>query len=546
VGNEGLGNRPIKDDPSAFTNMAVSMKEIETYSLKILSKHMLVVFDSCFSGSLFSLSRAVPEDISEKSALPVRQYITAGNENETVPDKSMFKRCLILGLKGDADLTRDGYITGSELGMYLSDKVVQFSKRSQHPQYGKINIPELSRGDFVIKLTSSGAMATLSVRSNVSGARVLVDGMDMGQTPLVDFALSAGDHRIRVEKEGYESYEKSVQIKEDRSSSLYASLTPTPAVQRTGQLYVDTEPTGSHVRVLNITPPYHRGMELNSGRYHIEVSASGYETKRQWIDLATGDDKYIDVRLSERLTAVTPPSTGRTFTNSIGMKFVFIPPGTFMMGSPEDEPERESDERQHKVILTKGFYMGMTEVTQAQWREIMGSNPSSFKGDTRPVERVSWNNVKEFIRKLNRKEETSKYRLPTEAEWEYACRAGTTTPFYTGGCISTDQANYNGNDPMPGCSKGRYRKETVSVASFSPNAWGLYNMHGNVAEWCENWYDNYPLGHTDPKGPSSASYRVIRGGAWDSNARNIRSALNLRLNPDEYCNIIGFRIARAN
>ncbi len=140
------------DDPQGFVNRAISMKDIEVYSLRIHSKHVLMLFDSCFSGSLFSLVRAVPEDITEKSSLPVRQYITAGTEDETVPDRSMFKRCLLLGLEGDADLTRDGYITGTELGLYLSDKVVQGTGRAQHPQYGKIRTPELARGDFIFAL----------------------------------------------------------------------------------------------------------------------------------------------------------------------------------------------------------------------------------------------------------------------------------------------------------------------------------------------------------------------------------------------------------
>ena len=240
--------------------------------------------------------------------------------------------------------------------------------------------------------------------------------------------------------------------------------------------------------------------------------------------------------------------SGKTFTNSIGMKFVFIPPGTFMMGSPSSEPKRESDERQHRVTISKPYYLQTTEVTQGQWKAIMGNNPSYFKGDKRPVEQVSWNDAQEFIRKLNRKEGTDKYRLPIEAEWEYACRAGTTTPFSTGRCISTDQANYNGNYPMPGCSKGRYRKETISVGSFSPNAWGLYDMHGNVYEWCEDWYkDDYPSGHvTDPRGTSSGSDRVLRGGSWGDDAGSIRSAIRRRDGPDSGSFRIGFRVARAN
>jgi len=139
----------IKQDPLGFATTAISMTEIESISLRIKSKHVLMLFDSCFSGSLFTLVRAVPEDISEKSAHPVRQYITAGREDEVVPDQSMFKRSFLIGLEGDADLTGDGYITGTELGMYLSEKVVNYSHRMQHPQYGKINNPDLDRGDFI-------------------------------------------------------------------------------------------------------------------------------------------------------------------------------------------------------------------------------------------------------------------------------------------------------------------------------------------------------------------------------------------------------------
>ncbi len=153
----------LKKDPRGFSNHAISMKEIESVSLRVRSKHVLMLFDSCFSGALFALVRAVPDDITEKSTLPVRQYITAGREDEQVPDKSIFKRCFLLGLDGDADLTGDGYITGSELGMYLSDKVVNYTHRQQHPQYGKINNPDLDRGDFIF--VPKGAKATTQTAS---------------------------------------------------------------------------------------------------------------------------------------------------------------------------------------------------------------------------------------------------------------------------------------------------------------------------------------------------------------------------------------------
>ncbi|MGD2150964.1 MAG: protein kinase [Desulfobacterales bacterium] len=221
----------LRDDPEDFVNKAISMKDIEAYSLRIRSKHVLMLFDSCFSGSLFSLARAVPEDITEKSTLPVRQYITAGTEDEAVPDQSMFKRCLLLGLEGDADLTRDGYITGTELGLYLSDKVIQNTHRAQHPQYGKIRTPELARGDFIFHLASSGVVveevapvpskAYLSVKSNVSEAKVLMDGSYIGTTNLYKAEVSRGEHQISVEKEGYEPYTKTIRFEQGRTKNIF-------------------------------------------------------------------------------------------------------------------------------------------------------------------------------------------------------------------------------------------------------------------------------------------------------------------------------------
>ena len=165
------------------------------------------------------------------------------------------------------------------------------------------------------------------------------------------------------------------------------------------------------------------------------------------------------------------------FTNSLGMTFVLIPAGVFMMGSPEDEPERYKNEILHEVTLTKSYYMQTTTVTQKQWEEVMGSNPSEFKKDglNCPVENVSWNDAQEFIKKLNMLEGTDKFRLPTEAEWEHACRAGSSGPFYFGKCLSTDQANYDGDFPLEGCPEGEDRQKTMPVVSFEPNYYGLYD-----------------------------------------------------------------------
>ena len=245
---------------------------------------------------------------------------------------------------------------------------------------------------------------------------------------------------------------------------------------------------------------------------------------------------------------------GKPLTISeIGLEMVWIRPGTFMMGSPSGEVDRESDEKQHEVTLTQGFWLGKYEVTQEEWEDVMGNNPSHFTafGKRAPVEQVSWEDAKAFCQKLNEREEKAgrlpggyKYSLPTEAQWEYACRAGTKTPFAFGNSLSSKQANFDGNYPYGGASKGPYLDKTVAVGSYSPNAWGLYDMHGNVWEWCEDSYGDYPSGPvTNPVGPASGSLRVDRGGSWDNYAKYCRSAIRLRRPPSYRDYDIGFRLS---
>jgi len=224
-------------------------------------------------------------------------------------------------------------------------------------------------------------------------------------------------------------------------------------------------------------------------------------------------------------------------TNSIGMKLIYIPPGEFMMGSPDSEKDRHSDEGpQHRVRISKGFYMSVTEVTQAQCKAVMGSNPSSFQGDDLPVEQASWNDAIEFCNKLSQKEGKG-YRLPTEAEWEYACRAGSTTRFYFGDGDS-QLSHYAWYDVNSG-------SKTHRVGKKKPNAFGLYDMHGNVLEWCSDWYDAGYYSQSpgdDPKGPSTGQYRVFRGGRWGSSANSCRVAARNFLTPVDCSFSLGFRL----
>ena len=215
----------------------------------------------------------------------------------------------------------------------------------------------------------------------------------------------------------------------------------------------------------------------------------------------------------------------KQFTNSIGMKFVWIPPGSFVMGSPKEEERREKSESQHKVTLTKGFYMGKFTVTREEWQTVMGNNPSNFSGEKNlPMAGLSWDNCQDFIKQLREKDKKP-YRLPTEAEWEYACRAGTKTPFHLGDTISPDEANVRGDDVYGNSKKGVNRKKTTPVGSFPANAWGLHDMHGNVWQWCQDWYGDYPQEDVvDPQGPEQGKSRVLRGGSFVSISLLSRSA----------------------
>ena len=224
-----------------------------------------------------------------------------------------------------------------------------------------------------------------------------------------------------------------------------------------------------------------------------------------------------------------------TFTEDLGkgvkLEMIAIPGGTFLMGSPENEVERFSDESPQHEVTVPGFFIGKYQLTQLQYQTIMGTNPSYFKGDNRPVEGVCWEDAVKFCQKLNHRT-LGNYRLPSEAEWEYACRAGTKTPFHFGENVTTDLVNYNGNYPYPSAPKGKYREQTTDVGIFPPNAFGLYDMHGNVWEWCEDErhenYINAPTDGSSWQSRISLGQKVLRGGCWHDYARYCRSACRLK------------------
>lgn len=234
-------------------------------------------------------------------------------------------------------------------------------------------------------------------------------------------------------------------------------------------------------------------------------------------------------------------------TNTIGMRFVLVDAGGFKMGSPPSEKYRSDDETSHKVTISKGFYVQATEVTQGQWKEIMGENPAenNLCGMDCPVENVSWDDCQEFIKRLNIREETDKYRLPTEAEWEYACRGGKSSAFATGG-ISEDGCGMDPNLDQTGWYCGNsLGGRPHPVAQKKSNPFGIYDMHGNVWEWCQDWYGAYPAeAVVDPKGARYGPERVIRGGSSLNRAEKCRSAFRFSYNSNIRMNNIGLRLVK--
>ena len=303
-----------------------------------------------------------------------------------------------------------------------------------------------------------------------------------------------------------------------------------------GSLTLDLDPSDARVTLPDVTPRYRPGVRLREGAHQVVVRRQGYRDTTRTINVS--GDTRVRIALERRQLRA---GTSRVFD---GIEFVWIPPGEFRMGSTSRHGDHD-EKPLTRVRISRGSWLGKYEVTQGQWERVMGNNPSRFKscGKDCPVERVSWNDVQEFLRKLNARSGGRRYRLPTEAEWEYAARGGTRTDTYAG-----DVTKPLGEDPVLN-RIAWYRRNsgdrTHPVGGKAPNAFGLHDMMGNVWEWVGDRYGDYPGGRvTDPRGPASGSYRVIRGGGWYGGARICRSACRSGYSPGYRINPLGFRLLR--
>ena len=373
----------------------------------------------------------------------------------------------------------------------------------------------------------------LTVRATPRQAWVEVEGKRLAEaTPVTLEDLPAGRVRVRMGAPEHRLLEVEVNIPKDGLARLERRLERVPY----GSLRLDLEPSDATVRLPEVNVRYRPGVRLPQGAYRVVVQRQGYGEATRTVNIS--GDTRVRIALEKE-----GPRTGETRVFD-GIEFVWIPAGEFRMGSTGRHAD--TDEKPvTRVRISRGFWLGKYEVTQRQWQAVMGSNPSRFKNCGRdcPVEKVSWNDVQEFIGKLNGRSGGRRYRLLTEAEWEYAARAGTTTDTYAG-----EITKPTGKDPVLsriGWYDENSGARTHPVGRKAPNAFGLHDMLGNVWEWVGDWKGEYPGGSvTDPVGSRSGSLRVVRGGGWGTDARGCRSASRGGDSPGYRVNVLGFRLLR--
>ena len=507
----------IRDDRAGFLRNALDMETIAGYAKNLAAKHALFIFDSCFAGSIFDMTRGVPEEITYKAAQPVRQFITSGSKDQTVPAVSIFRPLLVDALRGSGDYDQDGYITGSELGYVLDKRVVKSSRGQYTPQYGKLNDVNFDEGDFVFQLPQQARPTPAPT------------------PPPTDFSLDD------VMPEAWQDYADKMaaafaQVREYDAQPRRAAAAKAAAWQKFVTAFAadniyDTQDEEMRQyaaqRIADLRQPTPRPSQ--EGNTHPTPSQEGNT------ELPSSEGPGV----GSCWESETPGATCAEPTT--GMEFVYVPGGCFQMGSNDGD----SDEKPVHEVCLQGFWMGKYEVTQAQWQAVMGRNPSSFKGADRPVETVSWNDAQAFLKKLNAASVGAlhvtplQFRLPSEAEWEYAARAGTQTAYSFG-----DDPNQLGKYAWYGYENNA-GKQTHPVGQKQPNAFGLYDMHGNVWEWvADTWHVNYNGAPTDGSAWSGGSNRVLRGGSWYRGPRLVRSADRSYSDPAGRGGDFGFRVAR--
>ena len=373
------------------------------------------------------------------------------------------------------------------------------------------------------------AAGSLLVKTDPSGAKVWIDQGYEGRSPVMIHSMSAGLVTVRAGgKAGYQNAEEKIRIRPGHSSELVLSLS---RLKKKGYLYVYTEPRDARVRILHIGSGYEDGMQLNEGAYELEVSMQGYATEKR--NIVVHANKNLRLKISLQRKPGSGPQPGDIWKEPVtGMEFVFIKGGCYGMG--DSSGAGKSDEKPVHEVCVDDFWMGKYEVTQEEYQKVTGSNPSGFRNGSRyPVEQVSWNDSSAFAETLSR-QSSRMFRLPTEAEWEYAARSGGKKRIYAAGNDVSRVAWFSGNSSSKTHPVGRRRI----------NSLGLYDLSGNVWEWCSDWYDDRYYASSPRNNPQggSGSLRVYRGGSWSSFPWNVRTTYRNWLEPGSRSNDLGIRL----
>ena len=676
---------PPATDPT-FLVTSLHMRDFGGLMRLAKSKHVLSVFDSCFSGTIFQArSGAAPAAITRKTTKPVRQFLTSGDAGQQVRDDGSFRELFVRAIRGDerADVNSDGYVTGEELGLFLSQRVAALTGAAQTPKHGKLHDVKFDQGDFVFVLpggpgtasasapsASPGTSAEVAFWQSIQGskdpadfedylaqfpngtfsrlAKRRVDSLKEQQVaavvpPRLSFMVTNMDEEMvaaktaNVRAEPTTTAEKigrlsagtkvgvtgrtnvsdatwyRVAMAGNRTGYVFgtlltevAAVVPKPkpdpnpvspgavvSPKKPEPVFPGSGPDAYSVQLLSVRSSNAAKMEWERlqrknrdllGRLTLAVvrrdlgSGKGvFFSGRAGPFSNAGDARLLCDSLKDRnigclvvlprssaqeyqVVAVVPPQPspapspvqpavgvypmrpGQTFKDCPECpEMVVIPAGSFRMGDLNGGGHSH-EKPVHNVTIPRPFAVGKYEVTQAEWQAVMGSNPSEFKGPRNPVEMVSWDGAKEFVRKLSAK--TGKtYRLLSEAEWEYIARAGSSKKYWWGNDVERNRANCDG------CGSRWDGTKTAPAGSFAANGFGIHDMHGNVWEWTEDcWHDNYYGAPADGEAwtaEGDCDGRLVRGGSWYIGPRNIRSADRTRTVTDYLYPYLGFRVARA-
>ena len=561
-----------KKNASFLPYLAVAASYVHECMKKSKSKRKVVILDSCFSG-------AFSQGMTAKGggAINIKQHLggqgtailTASTSTQYAYEEEgsefgIYTRYLVDGIKtGAADKDGDGSISIDELHEYVSSKVQEVAPAMTPKIY------PVEEGHRIILAKSPQDDPNLKYRKVVEECA----SEDEGEISLINRqSLNVIQKKLgltidiaqRIEAEVLEPYQKRQEKSQTYEKAFCQLIEQKYPISEKSRKQLQRLQNSLNLRDEDIASIEERIL-ANKQVVYSPSSPNNTEPKlEKFLDIPVTSFKFETAKLipgvlslgkSSEIQRITKNANyfGEDLGNGVTLEMVSIPGGTFKMGSPENEEGYHSSQSPQHEVTVPPFFMGKYPVTQQQWRVVaalskvnidLKSDPSYFKGDNLPVECVSWNDAQEFCARLSRMANKT-YRLPTEAEREYACRGGTTTPFYCGETISTDLANYDGNYTYGQGQKGEYREKTTKVGIFPANPFGLYDMCGNVWEWCEDgWHENYINAPIDGSAWTSRSVnnKVLRGGSWYNAPENCRSAFRSYLGAGFDDDDNGFRV----